>query len=88
MCGDVRGGGFLHLLPPLHHRQSSAPERAAADGAGRRGHRGAGLRWPHSSVLHGLPAGPAGLLLLQLRLQRRLPINVLPRRPSPETAEH
>lgn len=68
MCGNVCGGSFLDLLPPLRHRQSSAVGRAAAEPAAGRGLGGSGVRWPHGSVLHGLPAGPVGLLLLQLRL--------------------
>lgn len=86
VCGDVRGGGVLCLLPPLRCRQSGAPERAPPDGAERRGHRGPGLRWRDGPVLHGLPARPAGLLLLQLRLQGHLHFNLLPRHSSQEAA--
>lgn len=68
MRGNVCGGSFLLLLPPLRHRQSSAVECAAAEPAAGRGLGGSGVRRAHGYVLHGLPAGPAGLLLLQLWL--------------------
>lgn len=66
--GGVRGPvccrRFLHLLPALCCSPSGAAERQAKRMAGGRGHRGSGLRQPYGSVVHGLPTGPAGLLLL------------------------
>lgn len=66
--GCVRGPvccrRLLHLLPALCYSPSGAAERQAKRMADRRGHRGSGLRWPDGFVLHGLPTGPTGLLLL------------------------
>lgn len=66
--GRVRGPvccrRLLHLLPALCYSPSGAAERQAKRVAGRRGHRGSGLRQPYGPVIHGLSTGPAGLLLL------------------------
>lgn len=62
--GHVRRGRLLLLLPALCHRQSGAAERQAAAMAGGGGRRGSGVRQPHGFVVPGLPAGPAGVLLL------------------------
>lgn len=64
MGGHVRRCCLLHLLPALCHSQSGAAERQAVGQSACRGHSGAGLRQPHGFVLHRLPAGPTGLLLL------------------------
>lgn len=85
--GDVRGGGLLHLLPALRHRQGGAPERAAAEMGGGGEGGGSGLRRPDGSVVHGLSAGPAGLLLLPLGLQRRVHFRLLPQFPPGETPQ-
>lgn len=64
MRGHVCGRRLLRLLPALRYSPSGAAERPAEKLADRRGRGGSGLRRPHGFVLHGLPAGPAGVLLL------------------------
>lgn len=68
MGGGVGGRRLHRLLPALHHRPSGAADRQAAGMGGGRGRGGSGLRRPDGAVLHGLPPGPAGLLLLYLRV--------------------
>lgn len=85
--GPVRCGGLLHLLPAQHlcpcRVDCGEAEGVAAGG----GHRGPGLRQPHGPVVQRLPAGPVGLLLLQLGVQRCLRRHLLPKVHPEETAD-
>lgn len=77
--GVLGHGGLLHLLPALHHRQDGAADSACAGGQRTHPEQGhVGLRRPHGPLIHGLPAGPAGLLLLQHQVQGYLSHLLLP----------
>lgn len=77
--GDLRHGGVLPLLPPLHHCQDDSadcprPRMASAPA----GYSCAALRRPHGALLHRLSSGSAGLLLRQHQVQRALLLYLLP----------
>lgn len=87
MRGDVGGGHLLRLLPTVRNRPSGVASHASEKMAGGRGRGGSGLRRAHGAVLHGLSAGPTGVLLLPLGLQGRLPGHVLSGIPAQEAAQ-
>lgn len=87
MRRHVGGGGVLAVLPALRRGPRRAAGRAAAEGPGQGGRGGAGVRQPHGAVLHGLPARPHRLLLLQLGLQGLVRVHLLPSLPEEETPD-